>query len=246
VLNFVDSDFTVLNERLAKHYGIDGVKGHEHSRVVELPEGCVRGGVLTHASVLKVTANGTNTSPVMRGVWVLRNILGQPPQPPPAAVAAVEPDIRGAATIREQLQKHRSDASCNRCHARIDPPGFALETFDPIGAERDRYRGTGKGNELDWVRHTQYGLGQHVQASGTMADGRAFDGFRGFRELLLEDREQIARAIATKLLVYGCGRPVTAADRPVIDAVVETTADDDYGLRSMIHAVVRSEMFTRP
>ncbi len=249
VMNFIDSDFAVLNERLAAHYAIPDlpkIKGHENFQVVKLPEASIRGGVLTHASVLKVTANGTNTSPVLRGVWVLDNLLGQPAPPPPAGVPAVEPDIRGATTIREQLDKHRDIESCARCHVRIDPPGFALECFDPIGGLRDRYRGTGKGSKLDWVRHTQYGLGKPVETSGVTPDGQTFKDFREYRKLLLADREQVARGIAGKLLVYGAGRPLGPADRVAVDQVVQAAAKDDYGLRSMIHAVVQNELFLKP
>src|SRR5216684_3325184 len=123
LMNFVASDFTMLNGRLAKHYGIPGVTGWAFHKVT-LPPGSHRGGVLTMASVLKVTANGTSTSPVLRGAWVLDRILGTPPPRPPADVPTVEPDIRGATTIREQLAKHRQDATCAACHAKIDPPGF--------------------------------------------------------------------------------------------------------------------------
>ncbi len=139
VTNFVRSDFAILNERLATHYGIPGVKGIEF-RKVKLPADSVRGGVLAQASVLKVTANGTTSSPVLRGVWVMERILGLPVPPPPPGVPAVEPDIRGATTIREQLAKHRNSESCAGCHAKIDPPGFALESFDVIGGWRERYR----------------------------------------------------------------------------------------------------------
>ena len=142
VMNFVDSDFTFLNARLAKHYGIEGVTGQEFQKV-RLPKDSVRGGLLTQASVLKVTANGTNTSPVIRGIWVLDNILGLPPPPPPSNVSAVEPDIRGAVTLREQLAKHRDVESCAICHRSIDPAGFALENFDVIGGWRDNYRTLG-------------------------------------------------------------------------------------------------------
>ena len=136
VANFIQSDFIYINERLARHYGIPGVTGQVLRRV-SLPPDSVRGGVLTQASVLKVTANGTATSPVTRGAWLLNNILGQPSPPPPAGTPAVEPDIRGATTIRQQLDKHRNVESCARCHRRIDPPGFALESFDVIGGWRD-------------------------------------------------------------------------------------------------------------
>ena len=135
LVNFVDSDFTFLNGRLASHYGIDGVEGQAF-RKVNLPPDSSRGGLLTQASVLKVTANGTYTSPVLRGAWILENILGQPTSPPPDNVGSIEPDIRGATTIRQQLAKHRDIESCAACHRKIDPPGFALECFDPIGGFR--------------------------------------------------------------------------------------------------------------
>jgi hypothetical protein len=244
VLNFVDCDFALLNQRLANHYGIPGVSGHEQLRVVPLPEDNIRGGMLTHASVLKVTANGTNTSPVVRGAWVLDNLLGQPAPPPPPGVPAVEPDIRGATTIREQLDRHRADPSCARCHARIDAPGFALEEFDVIGGQRDWYRSLGSQGER--VPKVNYRVGPPVQKGGQLADGRSFVDFVEFRELLLEDPDTIARSLAKKLLVYGCGRPVTNADQAVVDAVVAAAREHEFGLRSMIHAVVDSEMFVRP
>lgn len=244
VMNFVDSDFTILNQRLATHYGIPGVRGHEKFRVVELPEKSVRGGILAHASVLKVTANGTNTSPVIRGAWVLDKLLGRPAPPPPAGVPAVEPDIRGATTIGEQLNLHRANETCNRCHARIDPPGFALEEFDVIGGHRSWYRAVG--DKVKRVEKKSYGKGPELETGGELADGRRFADFVEFRRLLLADPHTIARSLATKLLVYGCGRPVTPADRAEVDKVVETARKNDFGLRSMIHAVVDSELFLSP
>ena len=244
VANFIKSDFAVLNQRLADHYGIPGIRGHEHFRVVKLPEDSVRGGVLTQASVLKVTANGTTTSPVTRGVWVLDKLLGQAPSPPPPGTPAVEPDIRGATTIREQLEKHRSVESCARCHSRIDGPGFALEEFDVIGGHRDWYRSLGEKGER--VAKTRYRVGPPVEKGGQLHDGRTFSNFLEFRQLLLDDREAVARALAEKLLIYGCGRPVTAADRRSIEAVVAAARADNFGLRSLIHAVVESDLFLAP
>src|SRR5262249_1210504 len=136
--NFVASDFTMLNGRLAKHYGIPGVEGYSFRKVALSPDSH-RGGVLTMASVLKVTANGTYPQPVTRGVFVLDRILGTPPPPPPGDVPGIVPDIRGAVTIRDQLAKHRQVASCAVCHVKIDPPGFALENFDVIGGWRANY-----------------------------------------------------------------------------------------------------------
>ncbi|MCA8992107.1 MAG: DUF1592 domain-containing protein [Planctomycetaceae bacterium] len=242
--NFIDSDFAILNQRLADHYGIEDVRGHEEFRVVKLPENSVRGGVLTQGSILKVTANGTNTSPVIRGSWVLDHLLGQPAPPPPPGVPAVEPDIRGATTIRQQLQLHRENESCNRCHARIDPPGFALEEFDVIGGHRAAYRASqGKGRKVD---KTNYYVGLAVESDGDFIDGRKFSGFEEFRQHLLEDSDTVSRAIATKLLVYGCGRRVGRGDQTSVDSVVNYADQHNNGLRSMIHAVVESELFHHP
>ena len=244
VLNFVDSDFAFLNQRLAEHYGIPGIRGHEEFRIIDLPEDSIRGGVLTQGSVLKVTANGTTTSPVLRGVWILDRIFGEPPKPPPPGVPAVEPDIRGATSIREQLDKHRAHESCARCHKKIDPPGFALEEFDAIGGERTFYRSLGEGKKLS--RRLSYREGPPVEPSFQWPDGRQFSGFIEFRNQILEEPETIVRAIAGKLLVYGTGRPLTHADNEVVERVVESAGKNDFGLRSMIHAVVESEMFHRP
>lgn len=244
VLNFADSDFAVLNQRLADHYGIPGVAGHEDLRVVELPENSVRGGILTHASVLKVTANGTSTSPILRGVWVLDNLLGKPSPPPPSGIPLVEPDIRGATTIRQQLDKHRNIESCARCHSRIDPPGFALEEFDVIGGERDWYRALGgKGKR---VGKSGYNIGPDVEKGGVWPDGQPFADFREFRRQLLDQPETIARAIAEKLLIYGTGRRVTVGDHGDVDAIVTAAQKNGFGLRSMIHAVVETKLFHRP
>ncbi len=245
VVNFVDSDFAVLNQRLAEHYGIAGVRGHESFRVVKLPAGSLRGGVMAQASVLKVTANGTSTSPVLRGLWALDKLLGQPSSAPPSGVPAVEPDIRGATTIREQLDKHRDNESCARCHARIDPPGFALEQFNAIGGEREYYRSLGK-NKQGRVKNTVYYVGPTVEKGGQWADGVPFAGFREFRDQMAAKPELIARSLAEKLLIYGTGRPVGLAERRVVNDVVERAQAKELGLRSMIHAVVESELFVRP
>ncbi len=244
VLNFVDSDFTFLNERLARHYGIPDIRGNEDFQKVAIPAQSIRGGVLTQASVLKVTANGTTTSPVLRGVWVLDSLLGRAMPPPPPGVPAVEPDIRGATTIRQQLDQHRSIASCSRCHKRIDPPGFALEQFDAIGGERAWYRSIGEGEKISGNK--SYRRGPEVQSGSQLPDGRTFADFREFRQRLMEDQHLVAKAIASKLLVYATGRPVTDADRDTIDSVVAKSQQNDLGLKSMIHAVVQSDLFLQP
>ncbi|MCE9526498.1 MAG: DUF1592 domain-containing protein, partial [Planctomycetales bacterium] len=245
LLDFVDSDWTILNERLARHYGIGGVTGQQFRRVT-LPAGSPRGGVLTQASILKVTANGTNTSPVIRGGWVLENILGKPVPPPPPGIGAIEPDIRGATTIRQQLDKHRNTESCSVCHSRIDPPGFALESFDAIGGWRDWYRSLGTGERVDLeigrIR-VQYKRGPPVDASGVMASGQSFEEIRQFKELLLRDKEQVARCLTEKLLIYSLGRGLGFADRPAVGEMVKNVSAKDYGFRSLVHEVVLSKTF---
>ena len=234
VRNFIQSDFTLLNQRLAEHYGIAGVSGQEF-RKVALPAGSHRGGVLTHASVLKVTANGTTTSPVLRGKWVLDRIMGIPPEPPPKNVAAIEPDIRGATTIREQLDKHRNNESCAVCHVKIDPPGFALENFDVIGGWRENYR------VLD--ANKRAATGPKIDASYQLADGRAFHDIAQFKSLLLKDPDQIARCLTGKLMTYATGAGIQFADRAVVDDIVARVKAKDYGLRSIVHEVVQSRVF---
>jgi hypothetical protein len=242
VANLVASDFTFLNGRLARHYGIPGVEGME-MRKVKLPPNSHRGGVITMASVLKVTANGTNTSPVVRGAWVMDRILGRPPAPPPAGVPAVEPDVRGATTIREQLAKHRNTPACNACHAKIDPPGFALENYDVIGGWRESYRtrGGGKAVVIDG-RRMPYGEGKKIDPSDEFK-GEKFADIDGLRAILLKDKEQLARALAEKLVTYATGAPPAAPDRAEIEAVVKNARAKDYGVRTLVHEVVQSKLF---
>jgi hypothetical protein len=246
VSNFIDSDFVIVNRRLAEHYGIDGVQGEEFRRV-SLPAGSPRGGVLTQASVLKVTANGTVTSPVLRGAWVLRRLLGQPPTPPPANVGTIEPDTRGSTTIREQLAKHRNSETCASCHKTIDPPGFALESFDVIGGWRETYRSQDKGTKptrkLNGQGIWQYKEGLPVDASGELADGRKFAGIVDFKKMLLSQQDQVLRALASKLMIYGTGAGIQFADREVVDAITKDTKAKGGGLRTLVHAVVESPVF---
>ncbi len=239
--SFVASDFTFLNARLAKHYGIPGIEGTEMRRVT-LPPGSHRGGVLTMASVMKVTANGTTTSPIIRGAWVLERILGTPPPKPPADVAAIEPDIRGATTIREQLAKHRSVASCASCHSKIDPPGFALESFDVTGGWRDHYRATGEPRQVNG-RRVRVWPGPAVDPSDVLPDGRRFRDIDEYKKLLLEDKDQLARSLTEKLLAYSTGAAPARADKPEIETIVGRTRDQKYGFKSLIHEVVQSPMF---
>lgn len=241
--NFVASDFSMLNKHLAKLYGISGVESIDF-RKVELPPESHRGGVMTMAGILKVTANGTTTSPILRGAWVLDRILGTPPPKPTMDVEAVEPDIRGATTIRNQLAKHRQSAACATCHVTIDPPGFALESFDVIGGWRENYRSIGDGEPVILNgRRVRYRQGPAVDASDVLPDGRSFKNIDEYKQLLLADKDQLARALAEKLLSYGTGAAPTTADRPKVEAIVRNVRDKDYGFRSLIHEVVQSEIF---
>ncbi len=242
----VDSDFTFLNERLAEHYGIPGVQGVAMRRVT-LPADSPRGGFMTQASILKITANGTTTSPVLRGKWIVERILGID-IPPPPPVGSVEPDIRGAVTIRQQLEKHRADASCAACHSKMDPPGFALESFDVMGAWRDRYRavaddhlsekGIGK-NGHAFAFH----LALPVDAAGELPDGRPFQEIRDFKKLVREEDAVLARNLTRQLLIFATGAPVRFADRPEVEAILARAKAQSYGLRTLIHEIVQSPLF---
>jgi hypothetical protein len=245
VVNVVKSDFAMLNNRLAGHYGIEGVTGPE-LRPVKLPSGSVRGGFLSQASVLKVSANGTNTSPVVRGIWVMERILGETPPPPPSGIPGVEPDIRGASTLRELLDKHRDVASCRACHQLIDPPGFALESFNPIGGWRDHYRSLGEGEQVDAEvngQRVRYRLGPPVDATGSLLDGRSFDGFTTFRDLIAADPETLTRSLASKLLTFATGREMGFSDREEINRIVSESARTNHGVRDLICQVVASSIF---
>ncbi|MEI8213973.1 MAG: DUF1592 domain-containing protein [Planctomycetota bacterium] len=239
--HFVSSDFTFLNARLAKHYGIPGIEGME-MRKVTLPSDSHRGGLLTMGSVLKVTANGTTTSPIIRGSWVLERILGTPPAKPPLDVEAIEPDIRGATTIREQLAKHRNVASCASCHRKIDPPGFALESFDVIGGWREHYRATGEPREVNG-RRVRFWNGLAVDPGDALPDGRSFRDIDEYKKLILEDKDQLARNLTEKLLAYGTGAVPSYADKPQIETIVSRLHNKNYGFKALIHEIVQSPLF---
>ncbi len=239
--HFVHSEFTFLNERLARHYRIPGVQGME-MRKVTLPPGSHRGGLLTMGSILKVTANGTTTSPIIRGSWVLERILGTPPPKPPPDVEAIEPDIRGATTIREQLAKHRDVSSCASCHKKIDPPGFALESFDVIGGWRTHYRATGEPRLIDG-RRRRYWDGPAVDPADVTHDGRRFENIDDYKQLLLEDKDQLARNLAEKLLAYGTGAAPTSTDDTQIENIIARVRDSNFGFKTLIHEVVQSDLF---
>ncbi|MDA8745294.1 DUF1592 domain-containing protein [Rubripirellula amarantea] len=233
IQNLVRSDFTYLNSRLARHYGIEDFDGNETKRHT-LDKSSVRGGLLAHGAIMKVTANGTTTSPVLRGVWVSERILGTEIPPPPENVPAVEPDIRGATTIREQLLKHVDDSQCAACHVKIDPPGYALENFDPAGQWRERYfnrnaKGSNRRPKID--------------PSFQMPSGEKFEDFNQFRDLVSADTDALARNVVEKLLTYGTGATIKFADRENVETIVKQTKSDRHGMKSLIKAVVTSPTF---
>ena len=204
---------------------------------------------MTQAGVLKVTANGTTTSPVLRGAWIMERILGQPPPPPPPGVPAVEPDIRGAHTIREQLDKHRTQPACAACHRKIDPAGFALESFDVLGGWRDRYRALGDGTHaIGFGKNGQpfeFHAAQPVDAGGELPAGGAFKDIIELKRLLLQDERPIARNLARQLVVFATGKAARFGDRPRIEAILDGARDSGYGVRAIVREIVLSGLFQR-
>lgn len=227
IANFIDSDFAIINADLARHYGVPGtVNTTVKYQRVSLTGSLNRGGLLGQTSVLTASANGVDTSPVVRGIWILENLLGTPPSPPPPDVEVPEPDARGDLTIRQLYAKHRTVESCNDCHRKIDPLGFSLENFDAIGSWRTEYE---SGNEID--------------PSGQMPEGESFQDAAGLKTIMTRDLTQFSRNLTTKLLTYATGRTLSVADRPEIDAIVEQLESDEGGLRDLVKHVVTSDTF---
>ena len=224
VQDFLDADYSFLNRELALHYGIEGVEGNGLQKVSL--QGSRRGGLIGHGAFLTASANGVDTSPVVRGIYVLEKVLGYSPPPPPPDVPLIEPDIRGAVSIRDQLEKHRNVATCAECHRKIDPLGFALENYDAIGGWRDEYDGK-----------------VSIDSSGKLPDGDSFETPAEFQEALLRRKDQFARCITEKLLAYALGRELEVSDRPVIDEIVQEVSKSEKGLRDLIQEIVVSRCF---
>jgi hypothetical protein len=224
VTEFVDADYTFLNQRLAEFYGIAGVKGHEF-RKVDLA-GSRRGGVWRHASVLTVSSYPGRTSPVLRGKWILENLLNTPPPPPPPDVPVLnEKEVGKSVSLREHLEKHRSNAACASCHARMDPLGLALEHFDAIGRWRE------KDGRFP------------IDDSATLADGSAVKGPDGLAAVLGSDPRAFAGCLTEKMLIYALGRGLDRSDRRVVKAIVEQMAGENYRFSSLVLGIVQSEPF---
>ncbi len=227
IANFIDADFAIINANLGRLYGLTGkVNTVTAFQKVSLTGTHHRGGLLGQASVLTASANGVDTSPVVRGIWILENLLGTPPAPPPPDVDIPEPDARGELTIRELYAKHRMVESCNDCHKKIDPLGFALENFDAIGQWR-----------------TKYESGHDVDSSGQMPSGEKFTNVNGLKRIMASDLELFSRNLCIKLLTYATGRTMNAADRPEIDRMVSRMLEQGSGLKDLLRQVVTSDTF---
>jgi mono/diheme cytochrome c family protein len=226
LLEFLDADYTFLNERLAKHYGIDGVEG-DHFRRVTLPKGSPRGGLLTQASLLTVTSNPTRTSPVKRGKWILEQILGTPPPPPPPDVPELS-DAKNAVlsgSLRQRMEQHRADPNCATCHQRMDPLGFGFENFNAVGAWRDK--------DGDFP----------IDPSGVLPSGQRFQGPVELKTVLKQKRQEFVRCLAEKMMTYALGRGMEIHDRCAIDQIVEAVERGDFRSSRLIVTIVQSDEF---
>jgi hypothetical protein len=235
--SLIKSDFVTINERLARFYGIPGVKG-DAIRRVPAPPTAHRGGLVTQASIQSLTSNGTRTSPVTRGVWVLRTLLGSDPGLPVANVGEIASKVPGIdkATVRQRLQIHRENPACARCHDKIDPLGFALENYNATGEWRDReghgYQGRIQPND------------PLIDASAKMPDGTEVQGVEGLQAQLLKQEDQFLTTLATQIATYALGRELGFSDQPAVRSYVETIKRNRYTLRSLVKAIVTSDRFT--
>ena len=241
--NLIDSDWTMLNERLAKHYRIDGVVGPDIRRVSLDKSKTVRGGLLTHASIHAITSNGSTTSPVIRGTWVLEKFFGTPVSPPPPDVPTIEPDIRGSTTIKEQLAKHRDIATCASCHRKIDPPGFALENFDVIGGWRDHYRALIEPRPGARAKLTD---GPPVDPADEWEGVGRFDSFHEFRELVKKREDLVVQNLTQQLATFALGRALGFADRQPLNKIATQVREEKSGMKSLVLDIVSSPVFTNP
>lgn len=228
VRDFLDSDYTFVNQALARHYGISFNSGGDKQefRRIKFPPSAKRGGLLGHASILTLSANGVETSPIERGVWVLTELLGTPPPPPPKAVPALTPDLNGAVTVRQMLEKHRSDKACMECHRRMDPLGFALEAFDPIG----RFR-------------TNYSKRQQVSTHGNFL-GREFADVVELKRILASDLRPFTRNLLIRIAEYAKGRKLVAKDFATIEAILTSTEKANFRLKDLVTRLATSNLMT--
>jgi hypothetical protein len=227
VLDLLTADYTFLNERLAKHYGIEGVHGERFRKVV-LPPNSPRGGLIGQGSILMATSYPNRTSPVIRGKWILENVFGAPPPPPPPNVPELkdERDPRKVLPMREQLAAHRKNPACASCHAQMDQLGFALENFDAIGEWRDMYPS-----------------GARVDASAQLPDGTKFDGPAELRQVLLKHSDEFLTTMTEKMLTYALGRGLEASDAPTVRKIKRQATEQKYRFSSLVEGIVTSTPF---
>lgn len=231
--NFLDSDFLVINERLARHYDIEGVTGEAFQKVALRPENH-RGGVLGMAGLMTLLGDGTRTLPVRRGAWVLEKLLNDPPPPPPPNAGDIQPNTAGAKlTVRERLQKHRDEPNCASCHAKLDPYGLALENYDAIGRWREQQNGEGISGPK----------APGIDASGALKSGLEFSDLAGYKAALLAEKDKFIRAFTEKLLTYALGRPVGYVDHATLEQITTSAAKSGHRLQDLIQDVVSSEPF---
>ena len=225
ILEFIDSDYTFLNSALANHYGIPMPENSGFQKVL-IPKSSMRGGLLGQASILTATSNGVESLPVTRGVWVLENLLGQSPSPPPPDIEPIKPDTRGSTTIREMMEKHRKLPTCYECHRHIDPFGLALENYDHLGVWRDSY-------------HQNLSIDSRVQLS----QGIHLNGVAGIKQHILSNADQFSRCITEKLLIYALGRRLNFTDRDDINQIVSQMPKHNYSFQQLIQFIVSSKPF---
>jgi hypothetical protein len=226
-MDLLTANYTFVNERLAEHYGIPNIQG-SYFREVTFPAGSPRGGLLGQGSILTLTSYSTRTSPVLRGKYVLQNLLAAPPPPPPPNVPALKTEGNAAGetlTMRQAMEQHRANPACAGCHARMDPIGFAMENFDAVGRWRDRDDG------------------KPIDVSGVLPEGSKFDGIIGLKKMLLLNPERFVGALTQKLLMYAIGRNVQYYDEPAVRTIVRDAAKNNYQFSSLVLGVVQSVPF---
>ncbi|MCH2206933.1 MAG: DUF1592 domain-containing protein [Lentisphaerales bacterium] len=246
VANLVTADFAIVNEELAKHYGIQGVHAVDF-QIVDLPKTSLRGGLLTQAAILKLTADGTTTSPILRGVWINEKILGVHISPPPPNLPSAESDIRGLSTIKDILSAHMENKSCRSCHKTIDPPGFALESFDVMGAFRENYRSLEKGSNKTSGMARNGKLFTYYQSyavdSSSIVSEQTFTNINEFKQIVSKDPKKIAKNILNELVYFSSGKPLEFIDLSTAEQILKYTKQDGYRLKSLIKELITSKLF---
>lgn len=238
MLNFIDSDFTMINDQLADFYKFGKVKGGNFQRV-NIPEESERGGLIGQAGFLKLTSGTFTTSPILRGVWIINNMYGEKMEPPSDLIIE-EPDIRGAKTIKEILKKHQSTENCYRCHSKIDPIGFALEHYDPVGQWRDMYK------NVEVISKAKVKIEKvKIETDADLPNGRKIDGMKSLKKVMMNDKEKILKGIIGKLISYGTGKEIGISDRPFINDIYASISKEGYSLRAAIKAIIIHEEFRK-